>query len=58
VQKISIPLRDKVRDALWELSEKEYREPKQQAALLLEKALRDAGALREPSNEEPANARA
>lgn len=42
---VHIPLSNEVADALYRLSRREYRHPRQQAAFLLEESLRRAGAM-------------
>jgi hypothetical protein len=49
---IYVPLYGPAREALIELSEREFRDPRSQAALLLTQALREAGALPTPQPSE------
>ena len=49
---VHIPLTDEVADALYQLSRREYRHPRQQATFLLVEGLRRAGLLTpEPEND-------
>lgn len=48
---VHIPLPGDLADALYELSRREYRHPRQQAAYLLAEGLRRAGALGENNGE-------
>jgi hypothetical protein len=47
---VHIPLPDDVADALYELSRRQYRHPRQQAAYLLVEGLRRAGVLEDGSD--------
>lgn len=47
---VHIPLPDDVADALYELSRRQFRHPRQQAAFLLVEGLRQAGVLEEGSD--------
>lgn len=42
---IYVPLPERAREALFDLASREYRDPRDQAAMLLVEALRQAGAL-------------
>jgi hypothetical protein len=43
--RITVPLKSSERDALWKLAERERRDPRDQAALIVVRALEQAGFL-------------
>lgn len=49
MRRITVQLKDAERDALWRLAERERRDPRDQAALIVIKALAQSGLLPEPT---------
>jgi hypothetical protein len=50
---IYVPLREEAREALIDLADREYRDPRTQAMKMITEALRQAGAL--PADPQPSN---